>query len=908
MKDFTIAYDIANESVAQLIDRSLSRVSFTFNHLHTGDLAEGESLADKLLSSRGVILLIISDNYLKSTKCMLRGLHTLQELSRAGRVLPIITDGLYPENGEIKRVHTTFEQITNVIQYMNYWQEEYLGYRKLKRQAPEGEEAQINSKLSIIRSVSTEVGEYLRHLRGIDYFTFERISHQKFQLFFELTNNEAIYPEYAVLPEENLVNIEEEIFESALGVDLASIPGMQMLADRPAVPNHSNGVVEEEAPALEEEEVEVLDQNAEEEVSTEEAPEIEKEEVDVPEFTAPESTTTPSPSDEEPLAKEETTSEEGEMDEETEEEILQSIFDEDDDDEEEDLLEDDFDFDDELEEDDEELEEIDLSDASENFDTVESMLESELFTNPEPSLEEANELLEKGELLAGLEVFKQLLLQSSESSDIRLQYAKAIYQYTNNVAEASAELRKIAEDDPKAAEVNLLMAEMAEEQNDLLLAKRFYEKAAILDEDIPGIFYKLGMLSTDFSDDIPKVAARYFKKAIKKAPEDPAAYYQYGILFYERLGHYKKAVKYFRKTLQLAPDHPFANYDLALIYHKIGDRITAASYYHKAYKINPELKTEENDKAFALGSLTAKGNTPLTALPVEHVDSSVLGNEQEEIIDEKIIDEEKETPERSPKEFRGTVLITGATAGIGKATAEVFARNGYRLILTGRRQERLDAIKKDYTDKWGTDVHLLCFDVRSAEATKAAIESIPEEWRQSDILINNAGLASGFGSIAEGNPEDWDKMIDTNIKGLLYMTRAISPSMVARRQGHIINVCSIAGHQVYPNGNVYCATKHAVDALTKGMRLDLYKHNIRVSQVSPAHVEETEFALVRYHGDAEKAKIYDDFQPLKAIDIAETIYFIATRPAHVNIQDIVILGTQQASANHINRSGRPSTE
>ncbi len=251
-----------------------------------------------------------------------------------------------------------------------------------------------------------------------------------------------------------------------------------------------------------------------------------------------------------------------------------------------------------------------------------------------------------------------------------------------------------------------------------------------------------------------------------------------------------------------------------------------------------------------------------------------------------------------------TVLITGATSGIGKATAKLFAKRGYNLIITGRRADRLKTISEKFKIKYGTIVHPLCYDVRDRAACEAAVASIPEPLKQIDILINNAGLASGMDPIHEGDVNDWEIMIDTNLKGLLYMTRLISPQMVERRKGHIINVCSIAGHEVYPKGNVYNATKSAVEALTRSMRLDLFQHNIRVSMVSPAHVEETEFALVRFHGDEEKSKIYEDFNPLTSKDIADTILFIATRPKHVNIQDIIILGTQQGSATMTDRSGR----
>ena len=253
---------------------------------------------------------------------------------------------------------------------------------------------------------------------------------------------------------------------------------------------------------------------------------------------------------------------------------------------------------------------------------------------------------------------------------------------------------------------------------------------------------------------------------------------------------------------------------------------------------------------------------------------------------------------------RVQVLVTGATSGIGRATAELFAKNGFRTILTGRRADRLEDLKTHFETEYRNRVQLLNFDVRSLADVKNALETLEDDFKNVDILINNAGLASGMAPIHEGDIEDWERMIDTNIKGLLYMTRAIAPHRVARRKGHIINLSSIAGKEIYPNGNVYCASKHAVDALTRAMRVDLHKYNIRVSQVTPGAVEETEFAIVRFHGDAERAKIYEDFTPLKASDVAETIYFIVTRPEYVNLQDITMMSTQQASANHFDRSGR----
>jgi len=239
-------------------------------------------------------------------------------------------------------------------------------------------------------------------------------------------------------------------------------------------------------------------------------------------------------------------------------------------------------------------------------------------------------------------------------------------------------------------------------------------------------------------------------------------------------------------------------------------------------------------------------------------------------------------------------LITGASSGIGEATALKLAQNGFDLILTGRRSDRLQILKEKISQENKCRVKIISFDIRSREETTAAFKSLPEEWINIDVLINNAGLAVGLDPIHEGNEDDWDRMIDTNVKGLLYITRLVSPNMVKRNSGHIINISSIAGKESYALGNVYCASKHAVQALTQGMRIDLVKHGIKVSSVAPGAVE-TEFSVVRFKGDEAKAdNVYKGFTPLYAEDIADTILFMVTRPPHVNIDDVLIMPTAQA--------------
>lgn len=247
-------------------------------------------------------------------------------------------------------------------------------------------------------------------------------------------------------------------------------------------------------------------------------------------------------------------------------------------------------------------------------------------------------------------------------------------------------------------------------------------------------------------------------------------------------------------------------------------------------------------------------------------------------------------------------LITGASAGIGEACALKLAENGFDLIIAGRREKKLEKLANKIQNQYNKDVLSLCLDIRNFKEVEKTIHSLPEKWKAIDILVNNAGLAVGVSPIQESVVDDWDRMIDTNVKGLLYMTRCISPLMVARKKGLIVNISSIAGKEVYPGGNVYCGTKHAVEAITKGMRIDLLQHNIRVSSIAPGMVE-TEFSLVRFKGDADKAEqVYQGFEPLKADDIADSLLFIATRPDHVSINDILIMPSAQASARDVVRN------
>lgn len=370
-------------------------------------------------------------------------------------------------------------------------------------------------------------------------------------------------------------------------------------------------------------------------------------------------------------------------------------------------------------------------------------------------------------------------------------------------------------------------------------------------------------------------AEELFRKALFCHEEDALLYYEYAHHLSKNALQQQKAADMFQRAIELNGTETLPYLELAHCQLKIGQKIAAKANYLQACLIDSNLGNSDLNQIFGVYN-------PCT-----------VSDQMQESIPE---------PTRNPNEDT-IVLVTGATSGIGKAIAELFAINGYKVIITGRRKDRLDLIKEEFNASFSSRIESLCFDIRDEAAVEQAFAKLPEEWKKIDILINNAGLAKGRAPFHLGNLSHWETMIDTNIKGLLYISRIVSKSMVERQKGFIVNIGSVAGKEAYSDGNVYCATKAAVDMLTKGMRLDLHKYGIRVSAVHPGHVE-TEFALVRFDGDEQKADIYGNFTPLSAMDVAETVFYIVNRPQHVNIQDVLMFGTQQASATVVDMSGK----
>ena len=499
------------------------------------------------------------------------------------------------------------------------------------------------------------------------------------------------------------------------------------------------------------------------------------------------------------------------------------------------------------------------------------------FSTPPPTEAEIQRTIDdawlwirNGYLERGLEVFQLALEQYPQFEQLRSEYLLALAKFARAPEEAERQLEILHDNGLEEAKSYDLMGEIAQTKGDYLFAKYAWDRALQINPTYPGLHRKLGLMASEHLPDYRETATHYLKAALAQEPQDVEVNFRLGQLL-AQLQEPEEAKIYLEKTLEFDPLHGLAKGLL--------EKLTAPLQQAETVPAPPPRDLQEPQSV--LETILDQPSAPLA-----------------EITDA--------TPQKiAPKHAEiKTVLITGASSGIGMATAEIFAQHGHRVILTGRRLERLEMLKNRFDDLYENDVLVLAFDIRDPQAVEAAIRHLPDDWKQVDILINNAGLAKGLAPIHEGSLEHWETMIDTNIKGLLYITRLIAPGMVERRNGHIINIGSSAGKETYPNGNVYCATKFAVDALTKAIRMDLYTHNVRVSQVSPGHVEETEFALTRFDGDAERARIYDQFQPLKASDVAETIYFIASRPPHVNIQDVWMYGSQQASSTMIDRSGR----
>jgi NADP-dependent 3-hydroxy acid dehydrogenase YdfG len=817
MNRIILAYCQQNRSYAELLDQQLRRIGIPFEHI--SDQAEGAFgvFSQQLQQCTEPVLLIVTDNMLKSQACMTDLYAAVQALISRNQLVIAVAPGTISKDGgaTFEATPTHFDRMVYALQYMNYWQNTWLDLSTQQMESPQSGDKLANSMmLDASRKVANEIGELISTIRDFGYIWWEDLLAHDFQLFFQkfgLEQWHAVYIEQKNTQPETIQVVQPEI----------SQPEPILPDPAPDSANEAIPVVMEEKPAT------------------------------LQSVAVASGMLTPIPLEPIRVAKE--TPDFAGIDALLAEMPLETIAEV------------------------PALEEEAAAIIPEEVPAIEALQELNKENYSETEIQQAIQdawlWIDKGHVEQGLELLHLSLDQHPDHAGLRAALAAANARFPAFNAESIAETPNIEEQNHPAAPVNdvpvvqgmdeetrsyAYMGDRAEEKGDYLFAKYCWDRVAELDPQYPNIYRKLALMTHEHLRDYKETTVLYLNNALKANPEDP--------------------------EVLLA---------MAEIFQANGQVSSAEAYYLKTLSLQPAFKTPERDRLFLPHVPEMEPVLPET--PPEAIPTPTP----------ELVEIESTTPVvPAIKSEILTILITGASSGIGKATAELFARHGHRLILTGRRADRLSAVKSELEQGFNTEVLLLPFDVRDQHTVQAVVDALPEAWQEIDILINNAGLAKGLAPIHEGSIDHWETMIDTNIKGLLYVTRAVAPGMVKRKKGHIINIGSSAGKEVYPNGGVYCATKFAVDALTRAMRMDLYTHQIRVSQVSPGHVEETEFAITRFDGDAERAKIYEGFQPLKASDIAETIYFIATRPPHVNIQDVFMFSSQQASSMMIDRSGR----
>lgn len=818
-----LVYCAENQDIASGIAQDLSRLDVRVQP-DTREAGTREETLQLMSSSGAPVVLLVTDNFLKSVDCMDHFSEFLKTLEN--QLIIVTADGRWPDAdhpGGTINTPTVFESVNEVMQYRDYWYECWIRLRKQRATLPEAEQASMDEAINIAQKTSTTTGSFLRILREQHPLTLGQFQSNQFAAFFAKAGFEA-------KTNENETEEATMVFAPPPPVNLPATP--EPLATFP------------ESEAFERIVSKAFDgDDATAFVPNVSLPSSEKQDISVSIFS-----------------------------EESEDDHYDAAEDED-------LMA--------------EGEDEGLSHLSETY--VESVtkemekaarivkeIDGEQLPDEPVSTDSDEENFDEDEdddedEITGLQTPEHPAAVADRH------YGDFLANPPKNPLEAISQLQEIVAIDNQHEEAYRHLAELTAAQGSYQDAVRHYERVISLQPGDEDAYFKAARLLDEHLGEKEK-AASYYKNALYLEHNNSLYHYHYAVLLNDFFEKEKKAAKHFKHVVELDNSNAHAHLALGKLYLDALEKPEKGlKHYTFAIAIAPELQTPALDELF--------GYQP----PADEAQES-----------DKNIAPRGETinlPALVGSSAAAVAMVTGATSGIGKAIATLLAQKGCSLILTGRRTERLEALKAELETAYGNDIHLLSFDVRDQQAVATAIDSLPEAWQSVDVLVNNAGLAKGLSTIDEGELEHWDMMIDTNVKGLLYVTRAVAPGMVARKSGHIINISSTAAKEVYPKGNVYCATKFAVDALNRGMRMDLCPHNIRVTAISPGHTEDTEFALVRFD-DAERAKIYDDFQPLKAEDVAEAVWFALSRPLHVNINEIVLSSTQQASSTVINRSGR----
>ncbi len=680
-----IAYCIDNEQLVLDISQHIKKTDISFQLSPCDATGFQHGLLDALDKQDSKVMIIITDNFLKSKKCMYQALNALIRLDTQQQLIPIIADGVgvNPHTNKLDIVPTYIEKVSNVIQYMNYWQDYFFELKEQKKHIDSTQLATYESELKVVRSISAEVGEFLKYLRTAQHYYYKNLSENHFKNFYELlgkteyyspTNDSISQP----LAEETKTEVPVTNLQQYFDEDYADDEAFE------------EDLIDEDALMLSKD----LENDFEEDLENQI------------------------------------------IDNEYEDDlrIQAANFDSDDDEE-------------DVQEDEETI--IYYPKKAEVNDLPELTINLE---KEKAILNNVEELVINNDTENALHALLDGLIVLPASIKLRYLYAKLLTYEKKNFDAAEWQLKLLLSYHPDFAPAYETLGYINEQLGNNERTLHYYEKFASYDPELQSseFYTKLANLSQKQENIVFDKIANYLRIAIQKDPHNYEALYQYALLLNEQKHEPFKAIDYLKKTLLVKPNHPKANFDLAQIYYELGYRRKAAYYYDRATIINPILKTADNDKQFRIHPeepIVAEAPTPENTNAIKTV-----------------VKENTITPSSTDTQL--TVLISGATSGIGKATAALFAQHGHRIIITGRSESKLQKVRQAIFEATDNDVQILPFDVRYFSASKNAIEALPDDWKQIDVLINNAGLAKGLAPIHEGNIEHWDLMIDTNIKGL----------------------------------------------------------------------------------------------------------------------------------------------
>lgn len=822
---------------------------------------ESPQQLETMLSQRGdqnehIVLVFVSDNFLKSAECMKR-LLTFTQDETLYLLLPVLVEGRRPAadgSSQWESYATQISTIQDTIFYRDFWYDEWIRLRKQGNLANEEELKELEAHKNFSKKMQPMMNTILRHINNAQPKTLPELEADDYQLLFSkigLPNLSLAERKYALsqaladdindateLVEEDLTDPAAEEIADAFSLEIA--PKEDLSVSLPegdsAFAFEFEDIKEDTTEAVKVPEKSALSSVLDSYREQHEDAVTETSQADL------NARLNPEPTDN----KTETPTEEPEII-----SNLATITDND----------------------------------SHDFQLA---AETNIYFDI-PQKEQKTSTVEAVENIESVE---------NVAENVEVVETETITEPVETVTEAEPQdLSELVFEDYNLSQVDdidilLILADTETEESDFDNAAQCFERILALD---PANGRALLGLARLYAQHLNRKADAdlLYRKALLFIDENAQIYYEYANFIQDHLPtQRRRAVELYRDAIDVNPRFDLAYLGLAKAYQTNGQRDAARAAYLQACLLRPELQSEGLDTQLQI----IRPATPEAAAPVVVEIEAVKETEEIAVAAAPIEIEPNPNAET-------VVFITGATAGIGKATAERFVKEGYRVIINGRRTERLVEFRSSFDEATQAQICCLPFDVRNADDMQAALASLPEEFKNIAILVNNAGLAKGSAPIHEGQWSDWDTMIDTNLKALLALTRLVAPNMVANQRGHIINIGSAAAKDAYPNGNVYCATKAAVDMLTRAMRLDLYTHNIRVTAINPGMVE-TEFALVRYEDEARAAKLYENMQPLTPEDVADAIYFAATRPAHVNIQDVLMYCQQQAITTTVNRSGK----